>query len=186
MPLGGFEDAVEEGEVGGEEVLGRLDSTLEVREERAFEVDSEREGANLRILIGMFAFPHFDRIRQPVECAQSRFHRSGDSSRKITRDPVPRQQLFDRRQRLGGIVHDVVSGAAVNVKINVTRRHNAIAKIAHRNSGGKLPAAWSGNFEDASLLDEHERMLDGIRWSQQSSSSKSHHRNVLIAEKRRL
>ena len=93
---------------------------------------------------------------------------------------MPRQQAFDRRQRLGGIVHDVISGAAVDVKINVTRRYHAIAEIGHRNSGGNLPAAPSGNFEDASLLDEQERMLDGVRRSQQPSSSKSQHRKVSI------
>jgi hypothetical protein len=79
---------------------------------------------------------------------------------------MPREQLFDRRQRFGGIVHDVISGVAVNVKINVTRRHHAIAEIRHRNSGGNLPAAPSGNFEDASLLDEHKSMLDDVRRSQ--------------------
>jgi hypothetical protein len=79
---------------------------------------------------------------------------------------MPREQLLDRRQRLGGIVHDVVSSAAVNVKINVTRRHHAIAEVGHGDSGGSLSPAPSGNFEDASLLDEHKRMFDGIRGSQ--------------------
>src|ERR1035437_4591993 len=153
-------------------------------DEWPLKMDSEREGSTLAIPTVLLAL--FDRICQPFEGAQGRIHRSGDGGWKITRDPMPREQLFDRRQRLGGIVHDVVSGAAVNVKINVTRRHHAIAEVGHRNSGGNLPAGPRGNFEDASLLDEHERMLDGVRRSQQSSSSKSPHRNVLIAAKRRL
>jgi hypothetical protein len=78
---------------------------------------------------------------------------------------MPDEQLFDRRQRLGGIVHDVIPGAAVKVKINVPRRHYTIAEVGHRNSGGNLTAAPTGNFEDASLLDEHERMFEGIRRS---------------------
>jgi hypothetical protein len=91
---------------------------------------------------------------------------------------MPREQLFDGRQRLGGIVHDVISGAAVKVKIDVPRRYHAITEVGQRNSRGSLPAAPSGNFEDASLLDEHERMLDGVRRSQQPSSRKNQHRNV--------
>src|SRR6266404_6384740 len=94
---------------------------------------------------------------------------------------MSREQLFNRRQRLGGIVHDVVSGAAVNVKINVTRCDSVVAKVGRRSSRGNLAAAPSGNIDDTSLLDEHERMLDSVSRSQQPSSSKGQHRNVLIA-----
>src|ERR1700704_140012 len=99
---------------------------------------------------------------------------------------MPREQLLDRRQRFVSIVHDVISGAAVNVEINVTRRDYAMAEVRRRNSGGNLAAAPSGNVDDASLLDEHERMLDGASRRKQPSSSKSQHRNVLIAVRRRL
>src|SRR5260370_21554704 len=69
----------------------------------------------------------------------------------------------------------------MNVKINVTRRDYAMAEVGRRNSGGNLAAAPSGNIDDTSLLDEHERMLDSVSRSQQPSSSKGQHRNVLIA-----
>ncbi len=92
--------------------------------------------------------------------------------------------MFDRRQRIGGLIHDVISGAAVNVKINVTRRHHGVAEVRRSNSGRNLPAATSRDFEHASLIDEHERMLNGVGRSQEPSSSKSQHRNVLITTKR--
>ena len=94
---------------------------------------------------------------------------------------MPCQQLLDGWQRRSVVVHDIEPRAAVNVKINITRRHHAIAEVGHRNSGGKLAAAAGRNFEDASFVDEHERALDGAGRSQQLSSSKSQHRNVLIA-----
>ncbi len=156
-----------------------------VADEWPLKMDSERAGSNLVICILSFEiqFALFDRIRQPFEGAQSRIHRSGDGGWKITSDAMPRQQLLDRRQRLSGIVHDVVSGTAVNVKINVARSHHAIAEVGHGNSGGNLAIAPSGNVDDASVLDEHEGMLDGVSRSQQPSSSKSQHTNVLIAVK---
>jgi hypothetical protein len=141
-------------------------------DEWSLKVDAERESSTLDVRIFSFvqsralSFAIFDRIRQPFQCAQSRIHRSADGGWEITRDPMTREQLLDRRQRLGCIVHDVVSSAAVNVKINVSRRHHAIAEIGHGNSGGSLSPAPSGNFENAPLIDEHEWMLDGIRGSQ--------------------
>jgi len=145
---------------------------LRMAEERPLKMDSKRHGPTLAVrilpfaILRAFSFALFDRIRQPFQRAQSRIHWSGDGGGKVTRDSMPREQLLDRRQRLGAIVHDVVSSAAVNVKINVTRRHHAIAEVGHGNSGGSLSPPPSGNFEDASLLDEQERMLDGIRGSQ--------------------
>src|SRR6266481_3824817 len=151
-------------------------------DEWPFKMDSERESSNLAIPIISFAL--FDGVRQPFKCAQSRIHRSGDGGWKITGDPVTREQLFDRRQRLSGVVHDVVSGAAVNMKVNETRRDYAMDEVARRNSGGNLAATPSGNVDDASPLDKHERMLDSVSRSQQPSSSKSQHRNVLISLRR--
>src|SRR5580658_1511864 len=148
-------------------------------------MDSERESPGLTIRTVILAFALFDRIRQVFEGAQSLIHRSGDGGGKVTRDPVAREQVLNRRQRVGDVVHDVVSGAAMNVNIYVTRRHHALAEIGNRNSGGKLAAVPSGNFEDASVLDEHDRMLDGTGGSQKPSSSKSQHRNVLIRVKGR-
>ena len=165
-------EPLEQGQRRSQQIFRRVYPSPRMAEERPLKMDAEREGPTLAIRILLLALSFafecalFDRIRQPFECAQSRIHRSGDGGREITRDPMPREQLFDRRQRLGGIVHDVISGVAVNVKINVTRRHHAIAEIRHRNSGGNLPAAPSGNFEDASLLDEHKSMLDDVRRSQ--------------------
>src|SRR6202023_3913757 len=52
------------------------------------------------------------------------------------------------------------------------------------NSGGNLSATPSGNIDDASVLDEHERRLNSDSRSQQPSSSKGQHRNVLIAIRR--
>src|ERR1039458_7586243 len=155
-----------------------------VAEEWTLEMNSEREGSTLAIRILSFeilsfeeSFAGFDRVRQSVKRPQSHIDWSGDGGWKITRDAMPREQLFDRRQCLGRVVHDVVSGAAVKVKIDVTRRHHAIAEVGNSNSGGNLPVAPAGNFEDTSLLDEHEGMLEGVRRSQQPSSSKKQHRN---------
>ena len=58
-------------------------------------------------------------------------------------------------------------------------------------SGGVYPLEWTinvlgQNMTIKALLDKQERMLDRVRRSQQPSSSKSQHRNVLIAVKRRL
>jgi hypothetical protein len=91
---------------------------------------------------------------------------------------MPRQQLFNRRQRLGAVVHDVIPGAAVNVKINVAGRDRAIAEVSRSNPGGNWPLVPSGNFADAALLYEQEWMLDGARRSPQPCSSKSQHRKV--------
>ena len=103
-------------------------------DEWPLKMDSKREGPNRAIFVISFAL--FDRIREPFECAQSRIHRSGDRGWKITRDPMSREQLLDRRQRFGGIVHDVVSGAAVNMKVNVTWRHHAITEVSRGNTSG--------------------------------------------------
>jgi hypothetical protein len=74
----------------------------------------------------------------------------------------------------------------VDVKIDVARRHQALAEVRDGNSSGKLPAAAGGNFDYASLVDEHERTLDGIRRSPKPISTKSQHINVLIAANSQL
>jgi hypothetical protein len=91
--------------------------------------------------------------------------------------------LLNRRQRFGTVVHDVIPGITVNVKIHVTRGYDAIAKIRNGNSGRRFPAAPIENCDDASVLNEHNRMLDSVSRSEQSSSSESQHRNVLIEAK---
>jgi hypothetical protein len=167
-----------------------------VADEWALKMDSEWDGAILAIgilscgrmfmLVFAIALTFFDCIGQAFERPQSRIHGGGDGGGEITRDAVPGQQLFDCRERLGAFVHDVVSGAAMNVKIDETRRHHVIAEIEERDSSGNIAAALSGNFENASLLDEHEGMLDGLSRGQKPCGSKSQHRNVLMAVKRRL
>ena len=171
-----------------QQIFRRMCASPRMADEWSFKMDTERESPNLAIRIMSFeiSFALFDGIRQSFKGAQLQIHRSSDGSRKITRDPMPRQQLLDRRQRLGGIVHDVISGAAVNVKINVTRRDYATAEVGYGNSGGNLATTPSGNLDDVSVLDEHERMLDGASRRKQPSSSKGQHRNVLIAVRRRL
>src|ERR1035441_9098962 len=150
-----------------QQIFRRMHPAARMADEGPLQMNSEREGSTLDvILLIIILLAIFDCIRQPFECAQSQIHRSADGGWEITGDPMPREKLLDRRQRLGGIVHDVVSSAAVNVKINVTRRYPAITEIAPTNHGGSLSPAPSGNFEDSSLLDEHKRMLDGIRGSQ--------------------
>src|ERR1700691_849297 len=90
-----------------------------VANEWSLNMNSDRKGASP--VIGVLERATFNSICQPFECAQSCIHGSGDRSWEITRDAVPRQQLFNRRQRIGGIVHDVISGTAVNMKVNVAR-----------------------------------------------------------------
>src|SRR5208337_1975658 len=172
-------EPLEQAKRRSQQIFQRMHPATRMTEEWPLKMDPQRASSTLTIFI--VAFARFDRIRQPLKCTQSCIHWSGDSGRKITRDSMPRQQSLDCRQRLGGSVHDVIAGAAVNVKVNVTRRNHKIAEIAHSNSGGNLPAAPGGNVEDASLVDEHDRTLDGRSRSQQLSSTKSQHRNVLIA-----
>ncbi len=50
MALGCVVEAVEDGDVGGLEMLGGMDSALEVREERAFKMDAD--GAGKRGVVG--------------------------------------------------------------------------------------------------------------------------------------
>jgi hypothetical protein len=97
---------------------------------------------------------------------------------------MPREQSFDRWQRLAIVIHDVESRAAVNVKIDIAWHDYAIAEIGQGNSGGCLEAALRRNFEKASLLNEQQGMLNGIGRSQQSCGSKSQHRNVLRMHER--
>jgi hypothetical protein len=153
-------------------------------DEGTLKMNSERESPMLAVC--PFSFALFNRSRESLERSQGCIHGSADGGGKITRDPMPGDQTFDRGQRLDAIVHDVISGAAVNVKIDVTRRYYGVAEVDQGDSGGKLAAAPSGNFDELSLLDEHQRMLDGVRRSQQSSRSKSRHINVLIEAKLRL
>ena len=42
---------------------------------------------------------------------------------------MPRKQLFDSRQCIGAIVHNVISSAPVNMKIDVTWRNHVIVEI---------------------------------------------------------
>jgi hypothetical protein len=74
----------------------------------------------------------------------------------------------------------------VEVKIDVPWRHPALAEVYDGNSSGNPPPALSGNFEDASLLHEQERMLDGIRRSPKPFCAKSQHINVLIVANNQL
>jgi hypothetical protein len=69
------------------------------------------------------------------------------------------------------------------MKVNVTRGNCAITKIGNRNSGRNLTMLPVGNFDDAALFDEHDRVLDTMGRSEQSPSGESQHRNVLIAAK---
>src|SRR5258707_208845 len=148
-------------------------------------MDPERNGTTL--IVWTFAFALFNRIHQSFECTQSRVHGSGDRGREITGNPMTREHSFDHRQRLGGVVHDVISSVAMNVKIDVTRCDHTIAhtiaEVRHRNSGGNVSATLVGNFDYAPLIDEHERTLDGFGRGKKFSSRKSQHRIVLIAEK---
>ena len=109
-----------------------MSAATSVANERAFEVDSERESPAAVILIIALAFStlaFFDCIRESFQRPQSCIHGRGDGSRKVSCDSMARKEVFDRGQSVGGIVHDVISGAAVNVEIDVTGRDDGVAEI---------------------------------------------------------
>ncbi len=104
-------EPLESRERRSQQVFRRMYPAAHMADERPFKVDPERAGAIRAIRVPVFsfeiAFAFFDRTCQPFEGAQNRIHRSGDGSGEITRDPVPRQQLFDGRQRPSVVVHDI-------------------------------------------------------------------------------
>src|SRR5271169_186256 len=114
---GGLPESLEQGEGRSQQVFWRMYSSARMADEWSLQMDSERESpmlAVLTIIILLLALTLFDRIRQPFEGTQSIIHRSGDGGWEVTRDPVSSEQFFNRRKRVGGIVHDVKSGAAMN------------------------------------------------------------------------
>jgi predicted RNA-binding protein with TRAM domain len=111
-------------------------------------------------------FVAFNRVSEPFESPQGCFEGSGYGGREITSYTMPGEQAPNRWQGLVVVIHYVRPGGAVNMKIDETRHDHAVAEISYRNSSGNRPDAPGGNFEKASLLDEHQRMLNGVGWSQ--------------------
>src|SRR5208282_1440561 len=95
-------ELLESGQRRSQQISRRMHPAPRMADEWPLKMDSERDGSTFAIRIPSCAllFAIFDRIRQPFECAQSRIHWSADGGWEITRDPMPREQLLDRRQRL--------------------------------------------------------------------------------------
>src|ERR1700722_2683025 len=74
-------------------------------------------------------------------------------------------------------------GAAMNVQIDVSGSDGDIPQIGNGNSSGHFTAFSVGDFEDATVLNEQQWMLDDLHRSEQFSSTKCQHRIVLIAAK---
>src|ERR1700733_15726816 len=126
-----------------------MDTATRMADERPFKMDSEGKSAALVIFIIGIALAFLNCIGQPLDRSQWSVHGSGDGGWKITRPPMPRQQVFDRGKRVGGIIHHVISGATVNVKIEVTGRDRVPSEVNCGNSGGKRKAVLGGQFDDA-------------------------------------
>ncbi len=182
---GGLPEALERFDARREEMLGRMDSATHMADERTFEVNADRGGANgerpgvcgdLKRGFIRIRFRRVDGIGQTFERVQRAVDGSGNGGREISRDSMAREQALDRRQSFGRIVHHVVAGAAVDVEIQVTGREVVFAQIHERNLRWERAAYLRGNFNDASLVDEQQGTGNRGGRSQQACSGKGQHR----------
>ncbi len=120
--LGGFEDAVEEGGVGGEEVLMGLHAALDVREKWAFEVNSKRNGNGLAGSAFGDAAGIADEGGEGGNRAQDRVEGRGNGGGEISGSPVSGEEAADGGQGLGGGLHGIVTAGAVNMDVKKGRR----------------------------------------------------------------
>ena len=176
--------------------MQRVNAAARVADKWALNMDSERLGSTSVDVHWLFASrsanffallsARFDCVCEPFQRTQSRIQGGGNGSREITGNAMMREHFFDRRKRVRGLVHDVVSSAAMDVKIDEPRSDEGIAEVANRYCLRNGVSAARTNIEDASRFDEQQRLLDVIGRSQEPCSAKNQHRNVLIKEKLQL
>ena len=86
---------------------------------------------------------------------------------------------------LRGRAHDVESGAAVHVNINVAGGENGIGKIfgeIHQiGAGGNFFLVARRNRRDHSVVDEDERVLDFVDRSKETMGAEDNHISLAIS-----
>ena len=129
MALRGFVEAVEEGNIGGEEQVWWVNSTLGVGEEWSFEMDAEGfcSGEILRVL---------DEFCQAFERAKCGVDGSGDGGGQETAGAPAGEEFADGGEGFGGGFHYVVAGCAVDVDIEEGWGQGGRGKVDVVRAGG--------------------------------------------------
>jgi len=110
VALGCVIEAVKKSDVGGLEVLGRMDAALEMRNEWAFEMDAD--GAGDAGVCGVV-----EELSEAGERAERRVDGGGDGGGQVTAGAVRGEEAADGVERGGCGLHDVVIGCSVDVDV---------------------------------------------------------------------
>ncbi len=140
VAMGSLDEAIEGGDAWGEEMFGRLHAALFVREERTFQVDSERaRTAGLRQL--------GDFVGQAVERAESGVERRCDGGGEVGAGAARSEKRAHGIERLRRGFHYVVAGGAVDVHVEKCRAEGGAGKVEHlgagRQSATSRASRWS-------------------------------------------
>ena len=130
----GLPEAVEEFWIGRLEMGGGMDSAAGVGDEGTFEMDADgaRDG---RGGVGGGLDPSGDVIERGEGCVD----RSGDGGREVSGCSVTREERGHGLLAGGGWLHDVVSGAAVDVDVEESGGEECVAEV------GELRAVRDGD-----------------------------------------
>jgi hypothetical protein len=127
-----------------------MHARADVADERTFQMDAGR----FRTPITRRSVSLLNRIRQFLERRQGLIHGRSHCRWKIRGHPVLEEQFLDRRQRVGGSLHDVMSRAAMNVHINETRHQRGITQIDNASTARNLALGGRRNPGDRAVFDE--------------------------------
>ena len=152
VAMGSVDQAIEGGDVGCQQMFGRLHSALFVREERAFKVDAEWPCTPGLRELGDF-------VGQAVERAKSGIERRGDCGGEIGAGSTRSEKRADGIERIGRGFHDVVTGSAVDMHVEKCRAEGGAGKVEHLGSGRQLRRIARGDGVDLAVFNKDQGML---------------------------
>ena len=136
MPARRLPKTLEDFERRRDQVFRRMHSPALVAEKRSFEVNPQR--TSLRRIIVRRGTGCFDRVGQSFQRRTGRIERCRDGGRKISCNPVRRQELSQARQFGLRGPHRIHSCSAVDMNVNKARRQHCVAEIDQRSVCGNF------------------------------------------------
>src|SRR5581483_7334813 len=121
------------------------------------------EGTGASIVGGAMGGHAFDEMAELAEGAESCVHVGSDSGGAIAGDTVFGDEGFDGFER--GIVafHNIVSCAAVDVKIDEARGEDGVSEIGVAAGSGNFQAISAGDLGDHAVLKNDDAVVNAIQ-----------------------
>ena len=152
VAFGGFKHAIEEGDVGLEDVLGRMHAAAQMRNERAFEMNAGDAGA---AVLGRGG----DEFCEAFERAQRGVNARGDGGGEKVGRAVRGEECGDGVEGFGSRFHHVAAGRAVNVHVEVGGSERGSGIMERLRAGRQSGLAARCDRDDAAVFDGDDWML---------------------------